>query len=41
MGIDECVVCANFGDPRSRDRELTQKKKKNGDFCLENLVIRL
>ena len=26
MGIDECVMCANFGDLRSRDRELTHKK---------------
>ena len=22
MGINECVLCANFREPRSRDREL-------------------
>ena len=26
MGIDECAICANFGDPRLRDRELRRKK---------------
>ena len=35
-------VCANFGDPWSHDRELTEKKTlKNGDFWIENLLIRL
>ena len=28
MEINECVMCANFGDPRSRDRKLTHKKHK-------------
>ena len=42
MGINECVMCANFGDPRSRDRELNNKKYiKKCDFWLENLLIRL
>ena len=26
MEINESVMCANFGDPRPCDRELTQKK---------------
>ena len=26
MKINECVMCASFGDPRSRDRELTRKR---------------
>ena len=26
--INESVMCANFGDPRSRDRKLEHKKKK-------------
>ena len=35
-------MCANFGDPRSRDHELgRQKPGKNGDFCVENLCFRL
>ena len=34
-------MCANFGDPRSRDRELIHKQTKNGDFLLEILLIRL
>ena len=35
-------MCANFGDPRLRDGDLRQKKyKKNGDFWVENLLIRL
>ena len=25
MGINECVMCANFGDPRSGDRKLRHK----------------
>ena len=29
MEINEYVMCANFGDLRSRDRELRQKKKHN------------
>ena len=43
MRTIESVMCANFGDPRSRDRELTHKQKtlKNDDFWLENLLIRL
>ena len=33
---------ANFGDPRSCDRELRHHKKhKTGDFWFENLLIRL
>ena len=28
MGINECVMCANFGDPRSCDREWDSKKHK-------------
>ena len=32
MGINEGVVCANFGDLRSRDREMTQKNIKNAIF---------
>ena len=40
MRINESVTCANFGNPRSRDRELTLKKTiKNGDFWLGNLLI--
>ena len=35
-------MCVNFGDSRSRDRELTQKKhKKTAILGLENLLIRL
>ena len=31
---------ANFGDPRSRDRELRYKKNiKNGDFWLSKVLI--
>ena len=42
MGINECVMCANFGDPRSRDRELRRKKNnKKCDFWFQNLLIRL
>ena len=42
MRITRSVMCANFGDPRLRDRELTYKKTlKNGDFWLESLLIRL
>ena len=42
MGINECVMCAHFGDPKSRDRELTHKKTfKKYDFWLENLLFRL
>ena len=38
--INESVMCANFGDPRSRDRELRAKKTiKNGDFLFENLLL--
>ena len=32
MGINECVISANFTDPRSRDRELN---KKNAIFGLK------
>ena len=40
MRIDVSVMCANFGDPKSHDRELTHKKNiKNGNFWLENLFI--
>ena len=40
MGINECVMCANFGDPRSRDCELRHKKKhRRCDFWLENLLV--
>ena len=36
MGINKCVMCANFGDPRSRDRELTRKRTlKNEIFGLK------
>ena len=42
MEINECVMCANFGDPRSRDRELIRKKNIiNYDFGLKNSLIRL
>ena len=35
-------MCANLGDSRPRDRKSTHKKTlKNGDFRLENLLIRL
>ena len=35
-------MCTNFGDPRSRDRELTHKKTlKSDDFWRKNLLIRL
>ena len=35
-------MCANFGDPRSRDRKLRhQKTLKNGNFWPKNLLIRL
>ena len=37
--INESVVCANFGDPRSRDCELRHKNIK-GNFGFENLLIR-
>ena len=33
---------ADLGDPRSRDRDFgALKPRKNGHFCLENLLIRL
>ena len=34
-------MCANFGDPGLRYRELRHKKKleKNGNFWVENLLI--
>ena len=32
MEINECVMCANFGDPRSRDRELRHKKNRKMRF---------
>ena len=42
MRINESIICAHFGDPRSRDRELKhQKALENGNFYLENLLIRL
>ena len=41
MRINETVMCANFGYPRSRDRELSHKTTKKCDFWLENLLIRL
>ena len=42
MEINECVMCANLGDSRSRGRELRLKKtSKKCDFWLENLLIRL
>ena len=34
---NENVMCANFGDPRSRDRKL--RHKKTGNFWLEKLLI--
>ena len=41
MRINKSAICANFGVPRSRNRELTHKKTlKNGNFWLENLLIR-
>ena len=40
MEINECVTCANFGDPKSLDRELGLKNIKNA-IRLENLLIRL
>ena len=39
MEINECVMYVNFGDPRSRGREMKHKKHKNGDFRFENLLI--
>ena len=33
-------MCANFGNFRSRDRELRHKKKKNGNFRVEKLLNR-
>ena len=34
------VMYANFGDPKSRDCELKhQKFGKNGNFCVEHLLI--
>ena len=42
MGINECVMCANLGEPRSHDREFRHEKNtKKCDFRLENLLIRL
>ena len=36
MRINESVMCADFGDPRSRDRELRHKKTlKNAIFGLK------
>ena len=41
MTIIKSVMYADVGDPESRDRDLaTPKSTKNGDFCLENLLIR-
>ena len=36
--INESVMCVNFEDPRSRDRELRHKKnvKKNANFDLKS-----
>ena len=37
MRINESVLCTNFGDRRSRDRESRHKKTlKNGDFGLKS-----
>ena len=44
MGINECVMCANFGDPTSRDGELRppqKKTKKKLRFLAGKLFIRL
>ena len=36
MGINESVMCANYGDPRSPERELRRKKTfKNVIFGLK------
>ena len=32
-------MCANFGDPRSRDRELTHKKHKKKIFALKDINL--
>ena len=38
MTIIESIMHADFGDPKSRDRDLAAlKPTKNGHFCLENL----
>ena len=42
MGINECVMCPNFGYPWSRDRELRHNKTlKNAIFDLKMYLIRL
>ena len=40
MEINDWVMCANFGDPKSLDHELRLKNIKNA-IQLENLLIRL
>ena len=32
MGINECVMRGNFGDPRLRDRKLRRKKHRKMRF---------
>ena len=40
IGINESIICANFGDPRSRDHELRHKKThRKRRVGLENLLI--
>ena len=42
MTIIKSVTYGDFGDPKSRDRDLATKKlTKNGHFCFESLLIRL
>ena len=38
MTISENVMYANFGDPRSHDRDLGLKPRKNGNFWVENFI---
>ena len=42
MTIIESIMCVNFEEPKSRDRDLgTLNLRKNCHFCFENLLIRL
>ena len=42
MGINEGVMYASSGDPRSLNRDLgNQRLDKHGHFSVKNLLIRL
>ena len=38
MEINKCVVCANFGDPGLRDRELRHKKNIKMQFLAGKFI---